>query len=64
VDGETVNVYWILLSAPVSTLSKRISSRTDITIYEHEKCLKYFNYVYEEMAYFYGMRIVKADQSK
>lgn len=34
-----------------------------MTIYEHEKCIQYFNYVYEEMGYFYGMNLVKSDQS-
>ena len=33
-----------------------------MTIYEHPKCLEYFNTVYTEMAYFYGFHVVNTEQ--
>lgn len=63
VGGVEIPVYWVLLTAPTHVLKKRINKRSDMTIYEHEKCIEYFNYIYEEMAYFYGMNLVNSDQS-
>lgn len=62
VNGVKVRVFWILLTAPTPILRKRINTRPDMTKYEHEKCVEYFNVVYTEMAHFYGMHLVKSDQ--
>lgn len=61
-DGS--KVFWVLLRAEYDTTWKRIGSRTEMTIYEHPKCLKYFNYVYMELAYFYGFPVIHTEQSK
>ena len=44
-DGSDVK--WVLLTASIETSWKRIGKRTEMTIYEHPKCLKYFNVIYQ-----------------
>lgn len=45
-EGVSFPVFWIFVEVPVPILMERINKRLEMTVYEHPKCIEYFNIVY------------------
>jgi len=58
INDKEYQVYWILLSAPLEVLKKRIKSRDNIDIWETDKSLYYFYKRFLELAAYYGFPVV------
>ena len=60
IENVDYPVYWYVLHCSPETLKKRLRKRIEMTIYEQDKFVDYFNEIYLEIAYFYGMSVINA----
>ena len=62
-DFVRVPVFRVILTASLEVLKNRVSGREILTEFETEKSLSYFNSVFHERAYYYGIPMVSTEQS-